>query len=483
VVIVTLALALTLTALVRISMALTTLNDVELVALRDEGILHGAAWALDVEARHARVTCEGGGSSEIVAARIREKTDALRPLAEEAALGRMRELALGYIATAEDILSGDACRNLLRAAVEARREELDEQLTNTWTDRLRELHAAVTAKEDQATRIAVSATWTGIPLAAAAFLLAMLIARRVARIVNQPLASLAMQAQDIGKGDFSGSIQVDGPQEILALAEALEHMRAELQQLDALKQGFLASVSHELRTPLSKIREALALLEDGAVGKSDPTEQRVIRIARSACEREIHLVTTLLNVSRLRAGSPVHLKDSAPVAQVVESAVRSEEAEALGGRVEIRTYVGDVDATCRMDVDLVERAVANLVRNAVAVSEPGQVVAVSASVEEARGGRLGPWVRVAVEDSGPGVPSEIRERVFNAFVTSRVVGSKKPVGIGLGLALAREVALAHGGDLLLAQTSPRGSTFELWLPLEEDRRRPSNIAPHRVGSP
>lgn len=466
VVVVTLALALTLTALVRISMVLTDLNDSEFVALQGESALHRSAWALDVSARHGRVACAEGASPAVVAERIRAKAESLRELVRTAAPSPMLDVARGYLAVASDILAGDACEMLLGSSVEARREQLDEHLTNQWVERLGELHAAVTDKDEQARRIAVSATWTGIPLAAASFVLAMLIANRVARIVNEPLASLAMLAKRVGQGDFRVPVQVEGPREILELAEDLDHMRRDLQQLDSLKQGFLASVSHELRTPLSTIREALALLEDGAVGEVDPRERRVIQIARSACEREIRLVTMLLSVSRLRAGSPLRFRERVPVLGAVQDSVKDEEFAATGRGVRLEVFAPEGNWTCRMDPDLMERAVANLIRNAVGVSSRGQRVLIECTFHEDIEGRPGGWVRVAVSDEGPGVPEEIRDQIFDAFATFAVPGSRKARGVGLGLTLAQEVARAHGGSLELARTGPSGSTFELWVPAD-----------------
>ena len=118
-----------------------------------------------------------------------------------------------------------------------------------------------------------------------------------------------------------------------------------------------------------------------------------------------------------------------------------------------------------MDPILVERAVANLIRNAVAVSSAGQRVAVRRTVTS-RPGQAGRWLRISVADSGPGVPREIRESMFDTFVTRPVPKTEKGVGCGLGLALSREVADAHGGALVLNSTSAYGATFHLWLPLD-----------------
>ena len=468
VVVVTLALALTLTALIRISMVLTTLSESELDVLRDEGELHRAAWTLDVAMRHGQLACAADGRSDEVADRIRRPAAELRGLVSEVAPGDMRRLAEGYLATASRVLAVDACDALLGADLQRERAVLDEQLTNVWVARLGELHAAVADKDAEARSIAVSATWIGLPLAAASFLLAMLIARRMARIVNRPLAPLADLARRVGRGDFGMSIQVDGPAEVLALAEELEGMRTQLQQLEQLKQGFLASVSHELRTPLSKIREALALLEDGAVGRFEPKQMRVIRIARTACEHEIRMVTTLLDLSRLRAGSHVRMRDGVAIDRVLQGAVSDELLEATSRGVSVELRTDGHRPVGRLDPVLIERAVANLIRNAIAVSKSGQRVIVQRILEIGDQGRA--RLRVTVSDEGPGVPDDIRDRLFEPFVTRPVPKAGKSLGVGLGLALAREVAQAHDGDLTLVDSSDRGTTLELHLPveLEED---------------
>src|SRR5690606_12062680 len=139
-------------------------------------------------------------------------------------------------------------------------------------------------------------------------------------------------ARRVGTGDFRTPVAVDGPLEVQVLADELERMRLHLAQLDALKQGFLASVSHELRTPLSKIREALALLGDGVLGRRATRQARGVESARIACEREIRMVPPLPALSRLRAGSPLRMREGSSIDPIVDDAVadESQEAEALG---------------------------------------------------------------------------------------------------------------------------------------------------------
>jgi two-component system, NtrC family, sensor histidine kinase GlrK len=466
VMVVTLALALSVTALIRISMVLTTLAESELSTLADEGTLHRAAWTLDVAMRRGQAECMATEASHSVGENVRRGIEGLHDNLRGHASGAMRTVSEGYLAIAATVLEGDVCANLKRPEVMAERSRLDEQLTNVWVDRLHELHVAVAAKDEVARSIATSAVWTGVPLAVASFLLAMIVARRMARLINLPLASLSAMARRLGKGDFDTSVKVEGPTEIVALAEDLERMRVQLQQLDALKRGFLASVSHELRTPLSKVREALALLEDGVVGSLDPKQKRVVQIARASCEREIRLVTTLLDVSRLRAGSPLQLKARVSIDGVLHEALRDEHVDSRARGVQIELELEGPSPTCRMDPALMERAIANLVRNAAFVSQPGDCVLVRRVYEPPASSDGVGQLRIMVADRGPGVPEEIQHVVFDPFVTHAVPGTSKAPGVGLGLAMASEVASAHQGRLELVETSEQGTTFQMVLPID-----------------
>lgn len=475
VLIVTVALTLTLVALLRMTAVLQTISDTELVALHRERELHRACWTIDVTMRRWERACSHGSTSAEASRHVEEAANDLRDVVERSAeVGpEMRGVAVSWLSEVDHVLSGDACANLRQVSSQQRRAELDDRMTDLWARRLGELHAGLARKDEHAQSIGKTAVTTGTMVAGGAFLLAMLLARRMARTLNGPLARVAAVTRRVGRGDFSAKASIEGPPEIMALAEEVEQMRRQLAELEILKQGFLASVSHELRTPLSKIREALSLLSDGAVGSLDARQTRVVEIAKVACEREIRMVSTLLDFSRLRTGSPLRVRPGVSIDAVIQTAVDDEATEAAARDVRIRVRTEGAGPTCRLDAALVERAIANLVRNAVSVSQPGQEVVVERTVHAPPEGER--RVCITVTDQGPGVPEDIRETVFNAFVTSAVPRSPKALGIGLGLALAREVALAHGGTLELANAAD-GAAFHLWLPL--DRPHAERVPPH-----
>lgn len=461
------ALAAMLAALGAIQSQVREVLERDLATIDEEEAIYRAAWAVEVAARHALDDCESGVPVETVtAALVAARTglaDALRLKGAEAS-PVIRDAVTPYLALADDSMV-DTCKHVNDAEMRKRRLLLDERLTDAWIARVYKLHRALESKEATIARAGTRAIFGGAIASALALLAAWTLATRIARGVSRPLGSLAQAAHRVGRGDFSPIAIGEGPDEVQALSRDLDRMRAHLAELDALKQQFLASVSHELRTPLGKIREALALLADGTAGPLGDRQQSVVAIARRACEAEIRLVTTLLDLSRLRAGTLLRPTEGQSIDTTLQLAIDGEKGEAQARGIRIGIDAEGSAPLARLDGALLERAIANLVRNAVSVSTDNDVVEIRRSLESI-GPRKEPgtWARIRVRDHGPGIPDEIRDTLFDPFTTREVEG-RRGVGIGLGLALAHEVVTAHGGELSLADTSPKGTTFELWVPL------------------
>ncbi|MZF83483.1 ATP-binding protein [Streptomyces sp. SID5643] len=221
-----------------------------------------------------------------------------------------------------------------------------------------------------------------------------------------------------------------------------------------IRTALLAAVSHDLRTPLAGIKAAVTSLRSEDVEWSEEDRAELLAGIEEGADRLDHLVGNLLDMSRLRTGTVTPLIREIDLDEVVPAA--------LGGVPEGSACL-DVPETLPMvavDPGLLERAIANLVENAVTYSPPGAPVLVAGSA-------LADRVEVRIVDRGPGVPDEAKERIFEPF--QRHGDAPRGAGVGLGLAVARGFAEAMGGTLDAEDTPGGGLTMVLTLRAAEAR--------------
>jgi signal transduction histidine kinase len=230
----------------------------------------------------------------------------------------------------------------------------------------------------------------------------------------------------------------------VALAIERARLHQETVRLDQLKANFVAIASHELRTPATSVYGVLTTLAEHGDNLSKELQQELIRTGVEQGARLKRLLEELLDLSRLDSrGVRV---DPKPL--VLGSLLRQIATEAIPGGPRIEIEVPDSLAVVA-DRLVIDRVVSNLLTNAARYGK--EPITLS-------GSRSDMHVRIAVEDSGPGVSDEVRPRLFERFARA-----DSAVGSGLGLSIARAYARAHGGDLVYEQRD-RGARFELVLP-------------------
>jgi heavy metal sensor kinase len=281
----------------------------------------------------------------------------------------------------------------------------------------------------------------------------------LARKSLSPVVAMADRARRIGVENLSERLPVANPRDELGhLAETFNELLGRLEASLVQQRQFMADASHELRTPVTTTRTAAAVALQQDHRHRDESEYRdTLKIVEQQAARLSRVVDDMFTMARADAGSYPMRVTPMYLDEVVDEVVRATRVLAGTRNVSVEAIVIP-SAVFTGDEELVRRMIVNLVDNAVRHTPEGSCVRVE--LDETDSGYA-----IAVKDQGPGIPAEIRSQIFERFFrgdASRRPGAQH--GAGLGLGLARWIARAHGGDVVLARTSPSGSTFVISLP-------------------
>ena len=253
-------------------------------------------------------------------------------------------------------------------------------------------------------------------------------------------------------------------------------------EIDRLKREFISTVSHELRTPLTSIKGSLGLIAGGAVGEVTPDMRELLQIAQNNTERLIRLINDILDVFKIESGrirlrpAPISLGDC------IQRALAATEPYADKTRIRVEAEIPDDLPPVLADAQRVDQVLINLLSNAIKFSPPGEAVTVSARVTVASHGESSaqegrPWVEVAIQDRGKGIPEPFLQRIFNKFEQVDSSATREHGGTGLGLTISRAIIEQHGGKIWVESQMGVGSTFYFTLPvLDEGRTRETPVA-------
>ena len=288
---------------------------------------------------------------------------------------------------------------------------------------------------------------------------ALIIALALTRYIARPISEIDGAIRQLGGADFSRPIAVRGPEDLRYLGRRLDWLRRRLDEFETQKNRFLRHVSHELKTPLTAIREGAELLNDKVAGPLAPMQTQVVSIMRDNSVKLQRLIEELLDFQRaLHAAASLEVR-LVELDELMHDAARPHElaAQAKGLRLTIEAQ----KATLEADPQKLRSIVDNLISNAVKFTPPGGSISVRARA-------LSGEAVIEVMDSGPGVPAEERESIFNLFFRGRTKSESSVKGSGLGLAIARELVEAHGGQITVVGGAS-GGHFRVTLPRRSAR--------------
>ena len=300
--------------------------------------------------------------------------------------------------------------------------------------------------------------WVFLAASAAVMMIALLLSLVTSKRMAQPLDEMAVAAKKFAHGDFSARVTDDGrTDEVGALISAFNTMADSLETSEQRRNAFIANVSHELKTPLASIR----LLSDSISQSADmdsTTMREFVADIGSEAERLQRTTEKLLDLSRRDDGVQ-------PDVTIVDL------QQAVHGTLHLLRPLADrssVTITCLMSEGVTVRAseddiyhiVFNLVENAIKYNRPGGAVRVTLQQEKQT-------AVLRITDTGPGIPADCRESIFQPFFRVDKSRSREMGGVGLGLALVREIAVLHGGSVTVESSSENGTTFSVTLPLAQ----------------
>lgn len=233
---------------------------------------------------------------------------------------------------------------------------------------------------------------------------------------------------------------------------------SERKDLDALREDLSAMIYHDLRSPLANMISSLDILESLLPIEENDSLKSVFQIATRSTERMQRLISSLLDINRLEAGQPIANRAAVIVANLVEDGLDAVMPMLENKRLVVTRELEPDLPPAFVDADMIRRVVINLLDNASKFTPMNGRLRVTARL-------AGEWIEVGISDSGPGIPPEAREAIFNKF--ARLQGERMPKGLGLGLAFCRLAVQSHGGKIWVEGEPEHGSRFLFTLPVSK----------------
>jgi signal transduction histidine kinase len=246
-------------------------------------------------------------------------------------------------------------------------------------------------------------------------------------------------------------------EEVQARTRELARSVEELEIASQHKSQFVANMSHELRTPLAAVLGYAELLQEGIYGALPEKSLPILTRIRSNGKHLLGLINTVLDISKIEAGQfKLNLAEYA-LGSIVETVMVATESLASTKKLDFKTEVAKGLPYGLGDEQRLTQVLLNLVGNAIKFTDAGEV-RITAGAEDGR-------FELSVSDTGPGIPPEERERIFEKFRQIDGSNTRAKGGTGLGLAIAREIVQMHGGRIWVESTLGQGSTFHMELPI------------------
>jgi signal transduction histidine kinase len=346
---------------------------------------------------------------------------------------------------------------------------------------------AAETEAEAATEVREEIRRTALAVAGIALFLSFTLILLTVRSLRARLDHFVLGTVAVSKGSLSFQLEVQSDDELGQVARAFNRMVDALRQLERMKADFISSVSHELKTPIVAMLETNHLLLDEVPGPLTARQERMIRLNTQAAQRLSKMIGDLLELSRLKAELRYQMSEH-ELGELTQAAISELEALADERSVALGLERETTNLIVRCDPDRYIQVVQNLVQNALEYTPAGGQIELHlrvcslGSLPEASRARVAlqsrstaELVSLSVSDSGPGIPPEDRERVFEKFFQRK--GQPAADSVGLGLAICREIVETHGGAIWADDSRLGGASMHVVLPLEGSTQRKRRSSP------
>jgi signal transduction histidine kinase len=310
---------------------------------------------------------------------------------------------------------------------------------------------------------AATLTWAGLALLAAGATIASLV---IFRPTHKRLRSLEAAARALAQGRTDVRASEAGGDEVSTLAHEFNRMADDLQQRaaalsasDKARRQLLADVSHELMTPLTAIRGYIETLSMADLPLDQRTRERYLDVVGQETYKLEAIIGDLLDVARLEGGAGMVNAEPVSVEELFRRIVDRHQPTIHQNRIGVTVDIAPDAEEVVGDAQRLEQALQNLASNAIRHMPDGGALTLAAQ-------RQGDRIRIAVEDTGPGIPPEHLPHVFDRFYKADAsrAGTKIPSGSGLGLSIVQTIVGRHGGEVRASNRPEGGAAFEIILP-------------------
>jgi two-component system sensor histidine kinase BaeS len=275
--------------------------------------------------------------------------------------------------------------------------------------------------------------------------------------INRPIQRVTRSIQALAQGDWQAHVEEQGPDEMRVLASEVNTLVDKLHSLENARRQLLANLVHELGRPLGAIRSAILALLHGADKEPQLSHDLLTGLDEETIRLQ-HLLEDLAGLHEQVLGKLELNRAPVQLGEWLVSTLSPWEAAARQKGLAWEVDVSHDLPLVRIDPDRMAQAIGNIVSNAIKFTPAGGKVSIDVRSESGQ-------LCIQVADTGPGIPLNEQEKIFQPFIRGSQ-GRRIVEGMGLGLSIAREIVVAHGGDIKLESTPGAGSRFVLQIPVD-----------------